>query len=68
MPRDQIYDAAACRKKASELATEQGIEETICGICIFACPWTQRYLRRNGVAPLWERSATQKHHLKGTCS
>ena len=50
IPRDQIYDAAACRKKASELATAQGIEETICGICIFACPWTQRYLRRNGVA------------------
>ena len=50
MPRDEIYDAAACRKKASELATAQGIEETICGICIFACPWTQRYLRRSGVA------------------
>jgi epoxyqueuosine reductase QueG len=51
IPRDQIYDAAACRKKASELAAAQGIEETICGICIFACPWTQRYLRRSGVAP-----------------
>ena len=50
MPRDHIFDAAACRKKASELATAQGIEETICGICIFACPWTQRYLRRSGVA------------------
>ena len=50
MPRDQIYDAAACRKKASELATAQGIEVTICGICILACPWTRRYLRRNGVA------------------
>ena len=47
IPRDQIYDATSCRKKASELATAQGIEETICGICIFACPWTQRYLRRN---------------------
>ena len=50
MPRDQIYDATACRKKASALATAQGIEETICGICIFACPWTQRYLRHSGVA------------------
>ena len=50
MPRDEIYDAAACRKKVSELATAQGIKETICGICIFACPWTQRYLRRSGVA------------------
>ena len=50
LPRDQIYDAAACRKKASALATAQGIEETICGICILACPWTQRYLRRHGVA------------------
>jgi epoxyqueuosine reductase QueG len=49
IPRDQIYDAAACRKKASELATAQGIDVTICGICILACPWTQRYLRRSGV-------------------
>lgn len=47
IPRDQIYDAAACRKKASELATAQGIDVTICGICILACPWTQRYLRRS---------------------
>ena len=45
IPRDQIYDAAACRKKASELATAQGIDVTICGICILACTWTQRYLR-----------------------
>jgi len=44
IPRDQIYDAAACREKASELATAQGINATICGICIFVCPWTQRYL------------------------
>jgi epoxyqueuosine reductase QueG len=50
MPRDEIYDAAACRKKASELAAAQGIDVTICGICIYACPWTQRYLRRSGVA------------------
>jgi len=49
IPRDQIYDAAACREKASELATAQGINATICGICIFVCPWTQRYLRRSGV-------------------
>jgi epoxyqueuosine reductase QueG len=47
IPRDQIYDAAACRKKASELSTAQGIDVTICGICILACPWTQRYLRRS---------------------
>ena len=47
IPRDQIYDAAACRKKASELARAQGIDVTICGICILACPWTQRYLRRS---------------------
>jgi epoxyqueuosine reductase len=47
MPREQIYDAAACRKKASELATARGIDVTICGICILACPWTKRYLRRS---------------------
>jgi epoxyqueuosine reductase QueG len=46
--RDQLLDAAVCREKASKLAVAQGIDVTICGICIHVCPWTQRYLRRSG--------------------
>lgn len=50
IPREQIFDAGACRAMASSLAAAQEIDETICGICIHACPWTQRYLRLTGAA------------------
>lgn len=46
-PREAIYLAAACRATARRLSTEAGFEATICGICINACPWTQRYLTRH---------------------
>ena len=48
--REELYDAAACRRTALGLATAQGIDETICGICILACPWTRRHLRRSGAS------------------
>jgi len=45
-PRDAIYAAPTCRAMARKLSDRQGIEATICGVCIHACPWTQRYLAR----------------------
>ncbi len=45
-PRDAIYTAPTCRAMARKLSDRQSIEATICGICINACPWTQRYLAR----------------------
>jgi len=42
--RDHLYNAAACFVKAREFAKQNGIQATICGVCIHACPWTQRYL------------------------
>jgi epoxyqueuosine reductase QueG len=48
--RERIVDVAACKKVASGLAASQGIDVTICGICILACPWTQKHLRGSGVA------------------
>jgi epoxyqueuosine reductase len=44
--RESIYNAFTCRDTARSLAGRQGIEATICGICITACPWTQKYLAR----------------------
>ncbi len=44
--RESIYDAHACCTTAKNLAGRKGIEVTICGICIHACPWTQRYISR----------------------
>jgi len=46
LSREHIYSAAACFQMARELAGRTGIKATICGICINACPWTQRYLAR----------------------
>ncbi len=48
MGRDEFYDARACCDQASALARGAGVEEIICGICIAACPWTKRYLKRQG--------------------
>jgi len=45
-PREAIYDAPTCRLTAIRLSARAGFEATICGVCINACPWTQRYLVR----------------------
>jgi len=45
-PRESIYDAFTCRDTAKNLSKHQGIDSTICGICINACPWTQKYISR----------------------
>ncbi len=45
-PRESIYNAFTCRDTAQNLSKQQGIDSTICGICINACPWTQKYISR----------------------
>jgi epoxyqueuosine reductase len=52
--REAFFDAFACFRAARELSAAQGIEATICGRCIVACPWTQRWL---GKHPDMRRSA-----------
>jgi len=44
--RESIYDAHVCRAMATGLAGRMDIPATICGICIHACPWTQKYISR----------------------
>jgi len=46
MCRDEFFDARACCRKATELCEREEIDSTICGICIEACPWTRKYLKR----------------------
>ncbi len=47
-PRESLYDAFACRKTAFSLSMKSfGIRITLCGRCIVACPWTQKYLHKN---------------------
>jgi epoxyqueuosine reductase QueG len=52
MPREALYNAFACREMTRNLS-QKLIGETIsiCGLCITACPWTQRYLKRVIVKP-----------------
>jgi len=45
LERDAFFDAHACRAGARALAARAGISETVCGLCIAACPWTQGYVR-----------------------
>lgn len=40
--RDEFFDARACCRKAAEFCKAAGIDSTICGICIEACPWTKQ--------------------------
>ncbi len=44
--RDTIYNARRCYTMAKRLSGAIGVTSTICGICIAACPWTQRYVKR----------------------
>ena len=46
--RDEFFDAGACCETATRLSSRAGINATICGICIPACPWTRAYLNRGG--------------------
>ena len=44
LTREDFFDASACARTAKQLSDHQGITRIICGRCIGACPWTQRYL------------------------
>ena len=44
--RDDYYSASACKGFASEKCNQLGVVNDICGICIHACPFTQKYLKR----------------------
>lgn len=46
MQRADFFDAFACCECAGRQAEKAGIDQTICGICIAACPHTKRYLAR----------------------
>lgn len=47
LQRSGYYDAFACKAYAEASCSKIGVSNDICGICIHACPFTQRYLRGN---------------------
>lgn len=47
LDRNCFFDPLACRKAARKLAAERLRKEiTLCGQCVFACPYTKGYLNR----------------------
>jgi epoxyqueuosine reductase QueG len=44
LKREDFFNAFNCSKTAKEQAAVIGIDRTICGRCIAACPWTVKYL------------------------
>jgi epoxyqueuosine reductase len=48
MPREILYDAFTCREMTLNLTRRLiGEPVSICGLCITACPWTQKYLKKS---------------------
>lgn len=43
--RSDYFNAFKCKNEAQRRSNELGVEERICGKCIFICPWTQKYLK-----------------------
>lgn len=47
MNRVELYNAFACQEMMRNLSRKLiGETASICGLCITACPWTQRYLKK----------------------
>lgn len=46
LEREEYYDAHSCEKAARQQMQRLGIDNTLCGKCIYVCPWTQRYVRK----------------------
>lgn len=47
LKRNDFYDDKKCEKYALEISYENlGKADTVCGKCIFACPHTQKYIKK----------------------
>jgi len=44
--REKIVDVYICRDTAVRLCKDIGVDGTVCGICIYVCPWTQKYISK----------------------
>ncbi len=49
LDREMFYDTLACRNKAIERTWKVSPGETICGLCILACPRTKNYIMSSGI-------------------
>ena len=48
LKRNDFYDDKKCEKYALKISYENlGKEDTVCGKCIYACPHTQKYIKKS---------------------
>ncbi|MBN2734560.1 MAG: epoxyqueuosine reductase [Methanomicrobiaceae archaeon] len=47
--RDEFWDAGLCFEYSRNRGSLAGSKHPVCGICIAACPWTEKYLKREGL-------------------
>lgn len=47
LKREHYYNAFACKAFAQGRCEKLGVHNDICGICIHACPYSQKYIRLN---------------------
>ncbi|WP_231582878.1 4Fe-4S double cluster binding domain-containing protein [Methanosarcina sp. MTP4] len=44
--RDEFLDIKACYEECNNNFEKRDVQASICGICIAACPWTLKYLKK----------------------
>ena len=44
--RDELVNPYVCKQTVIKRGEAMGVTEGSCGICLAACPWTQRYMKR----------------------
>jgi epoxyqueuosine reductase len=48
LPLEAYYDVHACNRAATERCEKATkVQDAYCGLCISACPWTQKYLKKS---------------------
>ena len=47
MYRDTFINIFACYEAIRDMTRKVDIDETICGMCIAACPWTRKYIAKS---------------------
>lgn len=48
--RDDYYNAIDCRKEARRRSGLAGINQSLCGLCILSCPYTQKYIESKNIS------------------
>ncbi|MCX7710282.1 MAG: 4Fe-4S binding protein [Clostridia bacterium] len=48
--RDSFFNPHKCKETAQKRAAQVALGYTLCGLCIRVCPWTRKYIEKNGIS------------------